>query len=132
MLSVTSLVDVLFLLIIFFMLTGTFKRTGELELRLPDSSTATGENAAETAQQIELVATDDGTFLLQGAPVERAELPARLVSLRDTDPQAQVVLKAESDVHHGTVVALLDIVRECGFPGVGIGTYVHSPLEEAK
>jgi biopolymer transport protein ExbD len=39
-LNVTSLVDVLFLLLIFFMLTTTFKHAGELELNLPESSTA--------------------------------------------------------------------------------------------
>jgi biopolymer transport protein ExbD len=120
-LNVTSLIDVLFLLLIFFMLTGTFKRVGEMELRLPESTTSTPAPESPPAT-VELVATEDGRLLLDGAPVDLPALKGRLQEVLNRDPGTQITIKAEEDVSHGRVVRLLDIVREAGFRGVGIGT----------
>ena len=121
-LSVTPLIDVLFLLIIFFMLTGTFRRFGELELRLPESTTA--GNQEEVASTVELVATVDGRTLVDGEAVDEGALADRLRALQEADPTREVLLRAETDVPHGRVVTLLDAVRDAGFRGVGIGTEI--------
>ncbi len=121
-LNLTPLIDVLFLFIIFFTLTSTFKRVGELELRLPDSSTAQPAPAGAEALELELVATEDGRLLLDRRPLALTELKSALASLRAENPERRVLIKAEAGVTHGEVVRLLDIVREAGFPGVGIGT----------
>ena len=126
-LNVISLVDVLFLLLIFFMLTGTFKRAGELELRLPDSETSAPAGEGSEAHQVEVILTEEGTLLLDGVAIQFRELKGRLTGLRSASPQSQVMLKAEAGVDHGDVVRLLDIVREVGFPGVGIGTRIRPP-----
>ena len=123
-LSVTPLIDVLFLLIIFFMLTGTFKRIGELELLLPRSETASQSREEDISHQLELVITEDGRLRLDGEAVEMGVLQERLVALRTEDPERRVMLKAETEVDHGEVVGLLDIIRNAGFPGVGIGTHI--------
>lgn len=120
-LNVTSLIDVLFLLLIFFMLTGTFKRVGEMELRLPESTTSTPAPESPPTT-VELVATEDGRLLLDGTPVDLPALKGRLQDVLSRDPGTQITIKAEEDVSHGRVVRLLDIVREAGFRGVGIGT----------
>jgi biopolymer transport protein ExbD len=128
-LNVTSLVDVLFLLIIFFMLTGTFKRVGELELQLPGSSTSTPPTESEQAHQVELVVTAEGCLLLDGEDVQMPMLKSRLQEILREDPQSRVMIKAEKDVLHGEVVLLLDIVRDAGFRGVGIGTQMERPAK---
>jgi biopolymer transport protein ExbD len=128
-LNVTSLVDVLFLLIIFFMLTGTFKRVGELELQLPGSSTSTPPTESEQAHQVELVVTAEGRLLLDGEDVQMPMLKSRLQEILREDPQSRVMIKAEKDVLHGEVVLLLDIVRDAGFRGVGIGTQMERPAK---
>jgi biopolymer transport protein ExbD len=125
-LNVTSLIDVLFLLLIFFMLTGTFKRAGELELQLPDSSSSAPADEGAAAAQVELVATEDGRLLLDGEEVPLASLKGRLEARRADDPRGRVMIKAETGVPHGEVVRLLDIVRESGYAGVGIGTLIPS------
>ena len=122
-LNVTPLIDVLFLLIIFFTLTSTFKRVGELELQLPDSSTANAVDPDRESHLVELIALEDGGLRLDGEMLETSELKARLLESRREDPEARVMIKAESGVDHGEVVLLLDIVRDAGFPGVGIGTH---------
>lgn len=121
-LNVTSLIDVLFLLLIFFMLTSTFKRAGELELNLPESSTARPPGVGAISESADLVLTDKGTLMLDGAPVTFETLPAQLGALRQRRPKAQIMIQAEADVEHGQVVRLLDAVRTAGFSGVGIGT----------
>jgi biopolymer transport protein ExbD len=121
-LNVTSLVDVLFLLLIFFMLASTFKRAGELELNLPESSTSGPVGVGAAAESVDLVLTEKGTLMLDGAPVTFETLPARLRALRERRPRAQIMIQAEASVAHGQVVRLLDAVRIAGFKGVGIGT----------
>jgi biopolymer transport protein ExbD len=49
-------------------------------------------------------------------------LPARLRTVRERRPRAQIMIQAEASVAHGQVVRLLDAVRTAGFTGVGIGT----------
>ena len=129
-LNVTSLIDVLFLLLIFFMLTGTFKRVGELELHLPESTTSAP--AAEAApNQVELVARESGGLLLNGEPIEMRDLKQRLKGLVSESPESQITIKAEESVQHGRIVRLLDIVRDSGFRGVGIGTEMGTGVDTA-
>lgn len=125
-LNVTSLIDVLFLLIIFFMLTGTFRRVGEMELQLPDSSTAEAAANSVPSADLEIVATEDGRILVDGTEIGIDALSERLREIRSETPERGVLLKAETDVVHGRVVALLDAVRSAGFAGVSIGTDVQA------
>jgi biopolymer transport protein ExbD len=126
-LNITPLVDVLFLLLIFFTLTSTFKRSGELDLELPESTTA-GPGASQASQQsLGLVLTEQGTLLLDGAPTTFEALPAKLRAMRERQPGRQVLIEAEKAVDHGQVVRLLDAVRTAGFTGVGIGVRATEP-----
>jgi biopolymer transport protein ExbD len=130
-LSITPLIDVLFLLVIFFMLTGTFKRVGELELQLPGSSTSTPVSEEDMSRQVELLVSEDGLLTLDGEIVQMPQLKSRLLAILRADPQSSVMIKAAEKVEHGQVVLLLDIVRDAGFPGVGIGTRMKPAQEEA-
>ncbi|MBD3334500.1 MAG: hypothetical protein GF355_03200 [Candidatus Eisenbacteria bacterium] len=56
----------------------------------------------------------------------------RLAEILNRHPQSRVTIKAEEGVRHGTVVLLLDIVRDAGFPGVGIGTHIKSATGGAE
>jgi len=121
-LNITPLIDVLFLLLIFFMVTGTFKRAGELELRLPESTTSTPVEVGKEVRQVELVLTETGLLQLNGEPVTFKDLKSRLSTIHTENPTQQLMIKAETGVRHGEVVRLLDIVRDSGFPGIGLGT----------
>ena len=120
-LNVTSLVDVLFLLLIFFTLTSTFKRAGEIELQLPKSTTAEHGGSGASKQPVDLVLTEKGTLLLDGSPTTFEALVPKLRSVHERQPDRQVMIEAEERVGHGQVVRLLDAVRTAGFTGVGIG-----------
>jgi biopolymer transport protein ExbD len=131
-LNVTSLVDVLFLLLIFFTLTSTFKRAGELELKLPSSTTAGPSGSAASPKRVDLVLTEHGTLMLDGAPTTFEQLLPKLRAVRERQPDSQVMIEAEERVEHGQVVRLLDAVRAAGFKGVGIGVRTAGPASTRR
>jgi biopolymer transport protein ExbD len=125
-LNVTSLVDVLFLLLIFFTLTSTFKRAGEIELNLPRSTTAVPAGSANS-KPLDVVLTEHGTLLLDGAPTTFDGLLPKLRTVAQQQPDREVMIDAEEHVGHGQVVRLLDAVRAAGFKGVSIGVRNAAP-----
>ena len=131
-LNVTSLVDVLFLLLIFFTLTSTFKRAGELDLQLPKSTTAEHADSGTSKQPVDLVLTEKGTLLLDGSPTTFEAVLSRLRSVHDRQPDRQVMIEAEERVEHGKVVRLLDAVRTAGFTGVSIGVRTVEPVPAGR
>jgi len=127
-LNVTPMVDVLFLLLIFFSLTSTFKRAGELELRLPESTTAGRTDTGAAGEPVDLVLTEKGTLLVDGTLTTFENLPSALRAMHDRQPDRKVTIDAEEGVRHGEVIKLLDAVREAGFEGVGIGVRNVDPV----
>lgn len=121
-LNLTSLIDVLFLLLIFFMLTSTFRQSGELELQLPDSTTSTPAPSGEERRPTEIALRADGQVLVDGAVVGSEQLVDELRRRREADPDARVVLNAEAAARHADVVQLIDVVRSLGFSGLSLGT----------
>lgn len=85
-LSLTSLIDVIFLLLLFFMLTTTFTRTAELPLMAGGSGTGT----AQTAPIFLRLAPEEVTVNGQGAPLDR--LTDRITGLGQKDPQVLISL----------------------------------------
>jgi biopolymer transport protein ExbD len=98
-LNVTSLVDVLFLLLIFFTLTSTFKRAGEIELQLPKSTTGQPVGSETSRQPVDLVLTEKGTLLLDGSPTTFEALLPRLRSRRARPGRAAAGRRAHGGIH---------------------------------
>lgn len=131
-LNVTPLIDVLFLLIIFFTLTSTFKRAGELELELPDSTSSGPAADADSQAEVEVVLMNDGRMLLDGNGTDATRLAELLPALHAQNPEQRVRVLAEAEVPHGQVVHLLDLVRQAGFTGAAIGTHREDAAVEEK
>jgi biopolymer transport protein ExbD len=109
-LNITSLIDVLFLLLIFFMISTTFLSTPAIKLELPKA-----KNADPVRQNPIVVYVDpSGQAYLNDEPVDMGLLSAAIsAQLADSDDKA-VVLKADSQVSHGAVVEIMDIVKGAG------------------
>lgn len=130
--NLTSLIDVLFLLLIFFMLTSTFRLRGEMDLTLPESSSSEARAADRPDRPTEIVLRADGSVLLDGQPVDPATLKAELLATTQDPANARVTLSAEALARHADVVRLLDVVREAGFGGVSLGTEVQRFQEDQR
>ncbi len=115
--NVTSLIDVMFLLLIFFMVSSTFKNQPAINLTLPRSATA--EETPVTPAVIYLTAA--GAVYLNDQPVTAGELDRVLADLRSGGGEDdRIVLRADADAAHGDVVDIIDTVKESGFTRVSI------------
>lgn len=119
-LELTPLIDVVFLLLIFFLITTTFsqKREAEIPIDLPEA--ATGEQGAE-GDKVVLFVTKDGDVEVRGEQgIQGSTVDEKLAWLHENKPDAVVVLRGDENAAHGRVVELLAKIREVGFSSVNV------------
>ena len=109
-LNVTSLIDVLFLLLIFLMVSSTFVESPALELDLPSAS----ESENTRLDTLTITVDRQGRIYL-GSEVSDLQRLERDVAeaLRET-PELVVNLKADREVGYGVVIATVDVLRKIG------------------
>ena len=117
--DLTSMVDVVFLLLIFFMISTTFVESPGIDVSLPQSSTGAVE---KTPKEVRVSVTSDGTIYYQDKALSLMELAASLAELRGSAHEITFLLMADKDARHGTVVEVMDLARETGFGKLAIGT----------
>jgi biopolymer transport protein ExbD len=115
-LNVTSLIDVMFLLLIFFMVTSTFKNQPAINLVLPRSATAS--ETVDTPSVLYL--TSSGEVYLNDTLVDETALPELLGRLRTSVNEDRMVLRADENTSHGRVVELIDTIKQSGFTRVSL------------
>lgn len=115
--DIAPLVDVVFLLVIFFAVTTTFLETSGLALELPkSSSTATRE-----LEVLTVYLDAEGALALDETPVaDMTDLTAQLREALEDREDKGVVLRADTTVDHGSVVELMDAIRSAGATGLTV------------
>ncbi|PIV80483.1 hypothetical protein COW53_09435 [bacterium CG17_big_fil_post_rev_8_21_14_2_50_64_8] len=114
--NVTSLIDVMFLLLIFFMVSSTFKNQPAINIVLPRAATATDTPVTPTV----LYLTREGDIYVNDAQVTREELPAVLRRLQAETGQDAIVLRGDAHVEYGDAIGLVDVLRQNGFTRLNI------------
>ncbi len=109
-LGIAPLVDVVLLLLIFFLLTSSYVVPQVLDLELPGSATA--EPGPETAIVVGL--DREGRLSLNGEPLSRAALGPALAGLLSSGPQRRVQVRAHAGLSIDRLVGLLDDLRGAG------------------
>ena len=114
-----NLVDVLFILLIFFIATTTFRANSPtaVKLVLPEAKTAE-EVGRETIQRISIEVGSDERVYLDRKPIDVSALEAALRQAKQKDPKLQVQFSADRTVSYGTVVAIVDAARAAGIPDI--------------
>jgi biopolymer transport protein ExbD len=128
-LNLISLVDVVLLLVIFFMLSTTFVQDARLRVELPRASAA---SAARDAQPIVVTISAQGSYRVNGRALvnnERATLGAALRQVAGSARQGPVTIRADARATHQAVVTAMDVAAKQGFTQVNIAT-VSQPAEE--
>lgn len=109
--NITSLVDVIFLLLIFFMVTSSFVEQPNIKLELP----STRYSEVSKIENTVLTIARDGQLFLQDKPVDKETLKKELRRvILDTGDEV-LVLKADKFVPYGIVVDIMDAVKGAGF-----------------
>jgi biopolymer transport protein ExbD len=119
-LDLTPLIDVVFLLLIFFLVTATFAQRDTRVVPVDLPSGASGESDAATTR-VTLYLEADGTYTLHAEddePVrglDRSGLQTDLETLFETAPDTPLYLRGDEEVRYGDVMDLLDLARTIGF-----------------
>jgi biopolymer transport protein ExbD len=117
-LNLTSLIDVLFILIIFFAVSSTFLEQPGIELKLPQAESS----QAHAAQKV-IVYVDQGeNIFLNDQPVELSALADAVESLVSAQTEKSIVLRADAAARHGTVVTIMDLLRKKGIYKIIVST----------
>lgn len=114
--NITSLIDVMFLLLIFLMVSSTFKDQPAINLVLPRSSSA--EDAPLTPSILFLTA--EGEIYLDARRYTADDLGPALRQLRASSGEDRLILRADQSSAHGDVVRLIDLVKTSGFTRVSL------------
>ncbi len=122
-LNLISLVDVVLLLLIFFMISTTFVDEGRIRLQLPRASS---EPALEQRKDpIEITVAADGEYRVNGQALintSTATLSAAVASVAGESPQTPVMIRADARASHQSVVTVMDVVGRLGLRHISIAT----------
>jgi biopolymer transport protein ExbD len=122
--NITSLIDVVFLLLIFFMVSTTFERQAALKIDLPEASVV-AENQAEEGEKLELIIDRDGRMYLNDRQLIDSRPGTIEAAFREAVGESRalpVQLRADSLTPHHFVVTAMDVTGKLGFTRLSIAT----------
>jgi len=117
--DVTPMIDVVFQLVLFFMVSTTFIETPGFEVDLPRSSSQT---VLSDSKDVNIWMTVDDEIYVDDEPVDLAGLEARLAAKAAESPETLVVIKADTGVSHGRVVQVMNRAQSLGLSRLAIAT----------
>jgi biopolymer transport protein ExbD len=120
--SITPLIDIVFLLLIFFMVSTTFVEESELEVRLPTTDT---EPVRPDENQLEVVVAADGRYAVAGRELPDTTRQTLLTAIgvaAKENPGAPVVIRADAMTPHQAVVRAMDAAGSLGLTKISIAT----------
>lgn len=121
--DLTSLIDVVFLLLIFFMVSTTFERETVLKVDLPEASTV--EDREDIPETLELVIDSEGRMFLNDQRLLDSNantIRAAMEQLAGERRDVPLILRADRQTPHHFVVTTMDVAAQLGFANLSIAT----------
>ena len=117
--NLTSMTDIVFPMLIFFMLATTYMDPERaLGIDLPRASSS----AEPPPRELVINVLEDGSFVLDGQVLERAELTARLRSAAERAPDTPVTIRGHRLARHEAIVTVMDACGLAGLTNLSVGT----------
>jgi biopolymer transport protein ExbD len=107
--NMSSMTDIVFLLLIFFMITSTMVTTNALDLVLPK-----GKGKTDSNKNLAVSIDENLQFFIDKDKVDETQLESQLLSLMENQDQKAIILRAEKSVPHEKVVYVMDIAYRNG------------------
>ncbi len=117
--DITPLVDLVFLLIIFFLLSTTFRVSPGIKVDLP---TASSQKIVQEKKEINLSVDRAGVVYIDKEPVETGALTYRLAAAASADRDTAVLIRGDREAEYGVVVDVLGAVKDAGLHRIAIMT----------
>jgi biopolymer transport protein ExbD len=118
-LNLTPLMDIMFLLVIFFAVSTTFKVFPGISVDLPG---AEAETIKEEEKSLTAILTEAGEIFIDGKPIEIDHLVDTLRVKQEESPVDMFILEADRKAQHGQVVVLMDAAKKAGILHLAIST----------
>lgn len=115
--EITPLIDVVFLLLLFFMVSTEFSARPGLMINLPEIKPG---KPVTTAVKLDVSITSAGDIYIDGEPVAEKDLKSVLEKAARNPESTVVVLSADKSIPHGRIVSMMDIMRGLGLKRVVI------------
>lgn len=122
--NLASLLDVVFILLLFFVVTTTFTRETQLQIDLPEAASATPPQPSER-KPLEVQIAADGSYALNGQPLARSDLATLSSALQQAsagDNSLPLVISADAQTPHQAVITAMDAAGKLGFAHLRIST----------
>lgn len=110
----SPLIDVVFLLLIFYSVTTQFVTDERLKLKLPEAQTAESAGQGQEKSPPLVKVAVDGTVWIDDVLVPEEQLEERLRQLVESSPESTVILQGDRGADYGVVVHVLDLARLVG------------------
>lgn len=120
--NLTPLIDVVFLLLIFFMVSTTFTKESRLNLELPS---AQGEPAVQEGDVLEVVVDASGHYRINERPLALDSIEALMAAMRDVaaeNSDIPVIITADAKSPHQSVITAMDAAGRLGFAKLSLST----------
>lgn len=117
LIDLTPLIDVVFQLLIFFVLTSTFQDNPAFNVQLPK---AENREQVQEPKAVVVSLNAEGAYELDGQVVDERELELRLCAAAQDPETTGVNIKADQATQHQYVVTVMDIAKTCGLQKLGI------------
>ena len=128
--NITPLIDVVFLLLIFFMVTTTFSRETRLLVNLPEANAEIAEAQPAT---VEIIVARDGSYAINGRALVNSRIETLIRGLEiesGGDRNSPVLLIADAEATHQSVVTAMDAIGQSGFTRLNIASQRPQDLEQ--
>ena len=122
--NLASLIDVVFILLLFFVVTTTFTRETQLKVDLPEAASGTPPQPSEL-KTLEVLIGVDGGSSLNGQTLLKSDLPSLMSALQkesEGDNSLPVVISADAKTPHQAVITAMDAAGKLGFAHLRITT----------
>lgn len=114
--DLTPMLDVVFIMLIFFIVTAVFVKEAGVDVTRPPAVTAERQDLAN----ILIAITDEDAVWIDGNRVDERDLTTIIKRLHAENPQGSVVIQADQDSTHKTLKVVMDAVQQAEVPQVAV------------
>jgi len=116
--DITPMLDVVFIMLIFFIVTASFVKESGIEVNRPDASTSNAKPRAN----ILIAISDTGEIWINKRRVDESQVRANIERMHAENPQGTVVIQADEEAKTKQLVAVMDAARAAGVYDVSLAT----------